>query len=319
MVDTMKGFDLDAIKGSLYGILVGDALGFPYEFRTREDLKNEHINGFAFEQHVFTDDSSLTLCTIEALVNNGFNLSKIAFLFQKWFNEGYWSPDGESTIGLGMNVAQALTKMKQMNLVNDPTRAGNTFEMSNGNGSLMRILPAVLYTMHEPIESMISKVHAVSCITHAHPRSQMACGIYALYLKDLLRTKNPQKAYKTSCELAIKIYQDMFPEEMDIFSRILNLELLKLEEKDISSSGYVLHSLEAAIWCSLQFNSFSEMVVGAVNLGDDTDTIGAITGSIAGCLYGYSSIPENWMRKIIRIEDAAQLIEQFIPILQKIK
>ena len=217
-----------------------------------------------------------------------------------------------------MNEAQALTKMKQMDLVNDPIKAGNTFEMSNGNGSLMRILPAVLYTMHEPIESMLNKVHSVSCITHAHPRSQMACGIYAIYLKELFKQKDPVKSYKISCEISKDVYKKTFPSEIEKFSKILNLELLDLQEEDISSSGYVLHSLEAAMWCSLHFNSFTEMVLGAVNLGDDTDTIGAITGSIAGSLYGYSLIPEKWLKKIIRIEDAGVLIEQFVPIIRNL-
>ena len=99
------------IKEALFRVIIGDALGFPYEFVSREEIRKDPITNFKFPNHIFTDDSSLTLCTIEALLENDFDLSKIAYYFQKWFNEGYWSPDGESRIGIGMTVAQALRRM----------------------------------------------------------------------------------------------------------------------------------------------------------------------------------------------------------------
>lgn len=302
------------IKGSLLGLITGDALGFPYEFLSKEQI-TEPITGFMYDEHIFTDDSSMTLCTVEALLNHGYNLQEIGKLFQKWFNEGYWSPDGESTIGIGMGVAESLTRMKKLNLTTNPELAGNTYELSNGNGSLMRILPIILYSLHLDDKKLLEQVHAVSSITHAHPRSQMACGIFALFIKKLFLNNDKRTAFVEAVSDSREYYSTIFPKEIKYFERILSCSLFKLPMEDVKTTGYVIDTLEAALWCTLHNSNFEDTLLTAVNLGGDTDTIGAVTGALAGCLYGYSAIPQTWLNKIIRINDATKLIDKFTNLL----
>lgn len=304
----------ERIKGSLLGVVVGDALGCPYEFQSKEQF-TKRITDFEYVNNIFTEDTSLTLCTVEALVEKGYNLSEIAKLFLKWFNEGYWSSDGKNTIGVGLGIAEALTRMKKMNLVEQPELAGNIYEMSNCNGSLMRILPIVLFSLNQTLENLLESVHKGSMITHAHPRSQMACGIYALFLREIFDNNNAIVAYSHSIELAKNYYQKVFPQEINSFKRIFSGELLSLSIDKIKTSGYVVDTLEASLWCVLHYSNFQDTVLGAVNMGGDTDTIGAITGSIAGCIYGVDTIPQEWLSKITRIDDATKLINKYAQLL----
>lgn len=303
----------DRITGCLLGVVVGDAIGYPYEGNTREFVRKEPIQGFKYEKHIFTDDSSLTLCTIDALLQNGYNLQEIAKTILRWFNEGYWSAKSGNPIGIGRGTMIALKKLKKQNLLDNPVLAGNTTESSNGNGSLMRMSPIPIYSLQESDGVLLQRCQDVSSITHAHPRSIIACGIYSLFLKALLLGKKKEEAYKESVKISNEYYSkdQRFTNELKYFQRIFNLELQNLTEDEIESSGYVIDSLEASIWCSVHFKSFKDMMLGAINLGGDTDTIGAITGSIAGAIYGKTSIPEEWIKKIIRMDEILPLIKDF--------
>jgi len=301
------------VLGGLWGAIVGDALGLPVQFLSRQDVLKKKVTGmtgygtFNRPPGSWSDDSSLLLCTVEGLVT-GYDTRGIGRLFVKWMYEGYWTPWGEA-YDIGKTTSDAVGRIKQGV---DPERAGGSDERDNGNGSLMRILPIALFFAHHPEEKMLEAAHRVSCLTHAHPRAQMACGFYCLMAAELLKGVAPQEAYERSIAKAGEAYSKMpFESELHHFQRILSGKLGKADSSTINSSGYVVDTLEASIWCLLTTNSYSDAVLKAVNLGEDTDTTATVTGGLAGLHYGLSTIPDEWIKTIIRFADIDAILKQF--------
>ncbi len=309
----------NAVKAGIFGVCIGDALGVPVEFRTRDELKRSPVTKMrALGTHrqpagTWSDDSSLTLCLAESLCKE-YNLEDIAIKFLQWYNEEIWTPHGR-VFDIGIATSQAIRRISKGA---SPTLCGGTSEFDNGNGSLMRILPLLFYIKDFPIEQRFDKTKEVSSITHGHIRSVIACFIYLEFALEILKGKDKWEAYKTM-QNTVREFLDYNPicsqDEMNKFHRILELKigdydlalLPILKEEEISSSGYVLSSLEASLWCFLNSESYSEAVLKAVNLGDDTDTTGAITGGIAGIYYGFENIPEEWIEVLVRKEDIEKL------------
>jgi ADP-ribosylglycohydrolase len=188
--------------------------------------------------------------------------------------------------------------------------SGNIFEEDNGNGSLMRILPLAFYLKNgEDIEKLYQTVKEVSSITHGHFRSVFSCFIYVIFAIELMKGKDKKEGYshvqKTALEFAE--IQGFNPKEIQLFDKILKNDISTYAEDEIRGSGYVLQSLEASLWCFLNSESYSEAVLKAVNLGEDTDTTGVITGGIAGIYYGFENIPEEWIAELVRKEDIENL------------
>jgi len=310
------------VKAGIFGVCIGDALGVPVEFRSRDQLKRSPVTTMrAFGTHsqpvgTWSDDSSLTLCLVESLCN-GYDLEDIALKFLQWYNGEIWTPHGR-VFDIGIATSQAIHRISKGT---SPTLCGGTSEFDNGNGSLMRILPLLFYIKDFPIEKRFKITKDASRITHGHIRSALACFIYLELALEILTGKDKWDAYKTMQE-KVRNFLDQNPicsqNEMDKFHRILELKvgeydiapLHTLQEDEISSSGYVLHSLEASLWCFLNSESYSEAVLKAVNLGEDTDTTGAITGGIAGIYYGFENIPDEWIAELVRKEDIELLCEK---------
>lgn len=305
----------DALIGGVIGVIIGDALGLPVQFMTKTEIRKNPITGmtgggvFGLEPGAWSDDSSLTLCLAESLYEVGYNPADIARRFVKWYRDGYMTPFGESfDIGGTTSIA-----MKRLIHGVAPFKAGPTDAKSNGNGSLMRILPATLFFAHESDYAMIQRVCEVSKITHGHARSQLACSLYSLFVKELLKGSSPQEAYDT---MRLKSQTVFFVDrsigkQLSHFKRIISGELPELLESEIKSGGYVVESLEAALWSFLTTSSFEEAVLVAVNLGWDTDTVGAITGSMAGVYYGVSNIPARWLRQLLDYEKILSIANHF--------
>ncbi|MCX5808187.1 MAG: ADP-ribosylglycohydrolase family protein [Proteobacteria bacterium] len=303
----------DKIIGGLWGAIVGDALGVPVEFHSRAERKKDPVTGmrgegtFNLPPGSWSDDSSLMLCTAEGLLD-GFNLGNIGRLFVRWLKDGYWTPFGYA-FDVGYTTAKSI---KRMEGGIDPEFAGGTDERDNGNGSLMRILPVGIY-LHSPVPELLNKVHKASSLTHRHPRSLMACGFYCLMAVSLLKGANPQDAYTYAIGQFKKHYTKCpYTYEFTHFERILSGAIASLPERKIKSSGYVIHTLEASLWCFLTTNSFPEAVLKAINLGEDTDTTGIVTGGLAGIYYGFETIPQEWLNAIVRKDDIAQLFEKYL-------
>jgi len=248
------------------------------------------------------------LCTAEALLD-GFDTDRMGELFVRWFAEGYWTPHG-LTFDVGRGTWQAISRMQ---LGAPAEMAGGDEEGNNGNGSLMRILPVALRYASGPGDDMLRCAHRVSSITHRHARAMMACGIYCLMVRALLEDLSPRDAYQRSTEQARAHYNlPPFREELPLFDRLLAGDIDGLPEDAIASDGYVLHTLEAAVWCFLKSGSYREAVLKAVNLGWDTDTTAIVTGGLAGVHYGLAAVQRDWRDMIVRKEDVGALFERFV-------
>lgn len=255
----------------------------------------------------FSDDSSLAFCLAEALLED-FNLHTIANNFVNWRYSGFWTATG-TVFDIGISTSQAVDRLKAGT---QPELAGGFFEEENGNGSLMRILPLVFYIKDKPIEERFTLTRLVSSLTHGHIRSVIACFYYLEFARLLMQGLDKFEAYrrvKTSVSAYLKILK-INPKETALFSRLVAGDVYNLPEHEIKSSGYVLHTLEASVWCLLTTGNYKDAVLKAANLGSDTDTTATVTGGIAGILYGYDEIPTEWVKILARSNDIAGLAER---------
>ncbi|MCC5658661.1 ADP-ribosylglycohydrolase family protein [Nostoc sp. XA010] len=297
----------------LMGLCVGDALGVPVEFTSRAERVKSPVTtmqGYGTWNQppgTWSDDSSLSFCLAECLCR-GYSLDAIANSFWRWYKEAYWTPRGD-VFDIGQTTHTAIMRLKQGVV---PHQAGGKVENSNGNGSLMRILPMAYCHRSLTLGELLARVHDVSAITHAHARSQMACGIYISIAVALLEGADLQTAYLQALQDIQTIYSVReFLLEKPHFGRIFSGEIAKIPVEEINSGGYVIDTLESSLWCLLNSSSYSEAVLKAVNLGGDTDTTAAVTGGLAGIYYGVENIPKQWMNQIARRQDIIYLAERF--------
>lgn len=304
------------IESGLFGVAIGDALGVPVEFKSREKLKQNPVvdmMGFmSWNQPpgTFSDDSSLVFCTAESLCK-GYDIEDMALTFVKWMQEGYWGAH-HKVFDIGGTTKHSLARVVKGESARN---SGNFFEEDNGNGSLMRILPLVFYLQKEnDIEVIYKKVKEVSSITHAHFRSVFACFIYVVYCLEILKDKDKFEAYKEMQNVLSEFLKDKKynPVEIQLFEKILKNDIWTYPENEIRASGYVLHSLEASFWCFLNSDSYEETVLKAVNLGEDTDTTGAIAGGLAGIYYGIENMPQKWIDNLVRSNDIKDLAKRLL-------
>jgi ADP-ribosylglycohydrolase len=313
-IDNPKKIDYtDKVKSVLFGVAVGDALGVPVEFKSRQTISKNPVadmigyGTYNLPAGTWSDDSSLTFCLAEALTQE-FDLTIVGQNFVKWYHDNFWTPHG-SVFDIGIATSRAIAQLARGV---PPDLAGATDDYSNGNGSLMRILPLLFYLHDKPIEERFNLTRQVSAITHGHIRSAIACFYYLEFARQIVERKNKFEIYK-NLQLEITNFltsRSVNKKEIAFFDRLLKDDIEKLSESEIYSSGYVLHTLEASIWCLLTTDNFKEAVLKAVNLGEDTDTTGAVAGGLAGLLYGFDNIPEKWLQKIARYDDISDLAER---------
>ena len=218
----------------------------------------------------FSDDTSMTLATANSIrICGGIDLDDMRERYRAWLFDGAYVPDGD-VFDVGNTTAVALRSGK-----------GQDGERDNGNGSLMRIVPLAF------VEDVTDEqIEAVSAITHSHEIAKRACVIYVRFAQALLDGASIAEAISALGDLAAAA-------PFDRVARIADLA-----RDDIGSTGYVVDTLEAALWCLATTGSFESAVLAAVNLGDDTDTVGAVTGGLAGIAYGYEAIPPAWIRAL---------------------
>ncbi|AFZ27333.1 ADP-ribosylglycohydrolase [Cylindrospermum stagnale PCC 7417] len=297
----------------LMGLCVGDALGVPVEFTSRADRVKSPVTtmlGYGTWNQppgTWSDDSSLTFCLAESLCR-GYSLDAIANSFWRWYKAAYWTPRGD-LFDIGQNTHEAIMRLKQGIL---PHQAGGKVENSNGNGSLMRILPMAYCHRTVTFSELMARVHDVSAITHAHVRSQMSCGIYISIAVALLEGADLQTAYLQGLQDIQTIYSIReYLLEKPHFGRIFSGKIAQLPVEEINSGGYVIDTLEASLWCLLNSSSYVEAVLKAVNLGGDADTTAAVTGGLAGIYYGVENIPPEWINQLARKQDIINLATRF--------
>ncbi|MFT3826230.1 MAG: ADP-ribosylglycohydrolase family protein [Chitinophagaceae bacterium] len=300
----------EQLYGALFGVAIGDALGVPAEFQSRGFLQNNPVTDFiGYKSHnqppaTFSDDSSLTFCLAESLCN-GYNLQDIAGKFIQWYDTAYWTA-GNRVFDIGMTTNRAIGRLKNGTR---PDLAGDFDEDSNGNGSLMRIMPLLFYIKDLDIHQRFELIKQVSSVTHGHIRSVIACFYYLEMALQLLNGKEKQAAYTETATIVQQFIsgENIIPKEINLFSDLLKGDITQLSIDNISSSGYVMSTLKAAMWCFMRTANFEDAVLMAVNLGSDSDTTGAVTGGLAGLYYGYDNIREKWRADIRRRDDIADL------------
>ena len=304
------------LLGGLWGAVVGDALGVPVEFLSRSHIRANPVTGMrGHGTHgqppgTWSDDSSLLLCTVESLSQHTFDPEDIGKRFVAWYEQRLWTPWGQ-VFDVGIATARALGRIRD----GVPAEtAGGRSESSNGNGSLMRILPVALRFAALPTEQLLAHVHRASAITHGHPRSQMACGLYALVIRELLGGTAAHEA----CRRGIETGREFYGQKADWSGELVEFDLLRTgdlrerAEEEIGSSGYVVHTFIASLWCLLTTDNYRDCVLKAVNLGDDTDTTGCVTGGLAGIRYGLDAVPQDWIHQLARHGDLERLFNAFV-------
>ncbi len=285
--DTTSG----RVRGGFLGHAVGDALGFPYEGRSREEMRTHPVEGLPPDP-VLSDDTAMVICTAESLCERGEDVEDVAKRFLSWLHAGECTPHGKA-VGVGRATSRAL---KRIASGVPPSEAGGREERDNGNGSLMRMLPLVFYLYGEGDSRVLEVVRAYSSITHAHPRSILGCHLYVLLGMALYGGLSIPEAYETAVAKVKAVWRG-HPETIH-YRRVLSGEIASLPEGEIVSSGYVVHTVEAAFWVLLRTRSFREAVLKAVSLGGDTDTTAAVVGGLAGIHYTASSIPRGWVERL---------------------
>ncbi len=302
----------DRIFGALWGSLVGDALGVPVEFQPREEIAKDPVKDMReFGTHrqprgTWSDDSSLLLCSADSLTQHEFDTEDMGMRFVHWYQERLWTPHGK-VFDVGVATSHALARIANGMRAEV---AGSDGPYSNGNGSLMRIIPVALRFAGNSTAQLLDRIHRASAITHRHPRAQMACGLFALVVRRLLNGADPAEAFSKALADFQSFYDSSawWSAEYDYFQLLLAGDLDRRPKSEIDSSGYVIHTLTASLWCLLTTGKFQECVLKAVNLGGDTDTTGCVAGGLAGVAYGVQSIPTEWINQLARKDDVERLL-----------
>ena len=302
---------------ALLGVAIGDAVGVPYEFTSREEMQanpaTEMIGNGTYNQPkgTWSDDSSLTFCLAESLIG-GYDLKNMSEKFIKWVDEAYWTAH-DQVFDIGITTSIAISRLRVIidegNLEELERQRDYGDEWDNGNGSLMRIIPLLFYTKGKPIKEQFDIVWEVSALTHRHIRAAMSCMIYLNVAEKLLEGKDKVDAYK---EMRVEISELWdaidFPEkEKKHFDKVIQNDIRDTRIDDLKTGGYVIEVLESSIWFFLNKNSYKDTILSIINLGHDTDTSAAIAGGLAGLYYGQEGIPKEWVVSIARLDDIVEL------------
>lgn len=315
-IDPLNIEDADNEKsrllGGMFGFAVGDALGVPVEFSTREERDKDTVRemrayGTYHQPYgTWSDDTSLTLCLMENLIE-GYGLQDLANKFIAYYREGYLTPYGKM-FDIGNATRNAIERMMTGE---NPVECGGSTEYDNGNGSLMRILPLAYYLKGINLRERIQIVEDVSALTHGHKRSKLACIMYVEMAINLINGMDKVAAYEKMLEVVKVHCIDEYKDEFMHYEMILSGQIVDCNRKGIKSSGYVVDTLEAVIWSFLKEESYENTVFNAINLGEDTDTIGALAGGLAGIYYGIKDIRTNWIDCLAQKEKIYEMVELF--------
>lgn len=231
---------------------------------------------------------------IESLRGKEFNVDSIARRMMDWLYKGKYTANGK-VFDVGNTTREAIWRMHKGV---SPIEAGGKDEYSNGNGSLMRIHPLAFYLLDvDNFEEKKNMIYQVSSLTHANIISKVACHFLVELIIRLLKTNSIRTAYDAVCREFAEYYTE--DKIQSAFANIFSGKILSMPASSVKSSGYVIDTLEAVLWCIFHTTTYKDAVLTAVNLGDDTDTVGAITGGIAGIIYGLNAIPEEWISKLV--------------------
>lgn len=277
----------EKILGGLLGHIVGDALGVPAEFRSREEIRQNPITDMQprmsfgdtvpVERHpagTWSDDTSMTLALMDSLMAMGkYDSEDVMRRFSKWFNEGEYTPFGEAW-DIGRTCREAIERYDNGTPADE---CGGKEEHNNGNGALMRILPMAFATVSQ------SELHRCVALTHAHRTNKMTCTVYWANLLDIKTRKFDKPNHRFVGEPA----------------------------EGLKNTSYVVDTYRTAMSCFLTTGNYADCVLKAVNLGGDADTIAAVAGGLAGAYYGVNDIPQKWIDALQRKDYILDMCDRF--------
>lgn len=291
----------ERIAGALLGLLVGDALGVPYEFHPPEQIPPLELIEFApppgyaraharVSPGTWSDDGAQALCLLASLLDCGkLDPDDLAHRFLRWYEEGYLAVDA-NVFDVGITTGNAIRAFRAGTPALD---AGPSGERDNGNGSLMRVLPLALWHTG-PDAALVADARAQSRVTHGHPRAQLCCALYCLWARHILdAAPDPW----TAAVVALRaLHPNGTPEREEI-----EWAIRPDDPPEGRGSGYVVDTLRSARW-ALAAGDYEHVVKAAVSLGNDTDTTACVAGGLAGLRDGIAAIPQRW-RDALRGQD----------------
>ncbi len=304
---------IERIKGGFWGLLVGDALGVPYEFKSPEELPDiEHIEfnppaGFnrtylGVAPGTWSDDGAQALCLMDSLLERDkMDINDFAQRLLAWYEEGLWAVGGK-VFDCGIQTSQAL---KAFETGVSPYKSGMVRPDGKGNGALMRVLPLALWHKGTDAE-LVMDAHTQSMVTHGHICNQVCCALYCLWARNLMEGMEGEEGYKKAVSALRNIYKDN-----EEYTKELEFGVRPDAEECGTGSGYVVDSIRSARML-LKYKSYERVVKEAVALGNDTDTTAAIVGGLAGIRDGIDAIPARWFDNLKERERAEGLLNKLI-------
>ena len=289
--------ELNRFRGCLLGLAVGDAVGASVEFKERGSFSpmSDMIGGgpHGLKPGQWTDDTSMALCLATSLVEQeGFDANDQMDRYCQWRGEGYLSSTGEC-FDIGHTTSYALDYYQ----ATSEAIAGPIDPDTAGNGSIMRLAPVPMFFY--PEQALVERLSAESSrTTHGAPVCVDACRLLGVMILRALSAVSKDKVLSAGTELQF---------DTDEISSVATGTYRSKDQADIRGSGYVVESLEAALWCFAGTESFEAAILKSANLGDDADTTAAICGQVAGAYYGESGIPQRWRELVAMREDIREL------------
>ncbi len=275
---------IDRARGAIYGHLIGDALGVPYEFSRRVEAVEWRGHGTHNQPAgTWSDDGALMLATLDSLLDAGFDPGDQGRRFLAWRDDGAYTPKREGRFDIGGATARALDRLAR----GMPAEEAGDDPQALGNGSLMRILPVALADPSLDIAELVERVHRSSRITHGAPPCLVACALYVLVTRELLAGETDPA---TALDRSVTVLRDLYADQPDMDAALQ----AHLAWSGRSGRGHVTDSFWSAWDAFAQGDDYQSAVVSAVRYGNDTDTTAAIAGGLAGLRFGLHGIPRRW-------------------------
>jgi len=273
-------------RGCLLGLATGDALGTTLEFQPRGSFKpiDEMVGGgpFGLEPGQWTDDTSMALCLAESIVEEGWDPTDQVQRYVRWYREGHLSSTG-TCFDIGITTSEALRAFERTG----EAFSGPTGERTAGNGSIMRLAPVPMRYARDP-ELARTRSAESSRTTHNAPVAVDACRVLGEMLVDALQ----------GVHVEVLLAPGRYEAETDEIKRLAHTDHASCVPAELSASGYVVDTFEAALWALAATDDFRSGALRAVNLGNDADTTGAVYGQLAGAVYGEAGIPQEWRARL---------------------
>ena len=305
------------LEGGLIGLLVGDALGVPYEFHDPRDIPGfdliefEPPVGFARAHKgtpsgTWSDDGAQALCLLASLqAHNKLEPQDLAQRFMDWYGHGYLAVD-DRVFDVGIQTAKSI---RAIQAGTPALQAGSSDQYSQGNGSLMRVLPLALWHRGNDA-ALVRDAHDQSKVTHGHLVCQVCCAFYCLWARRMLEEHD--RPWDAALETLRGIYSDQMKLLPDYLTTLEAVFEAKIERK-VTGTGFVIDCLSSAKW-ALEQGNFEMVVKSAISLGNDTDTTACVAGGLAGIRDGLEGIPKHWRDRLRGQDLLTPLLQKLLPI-----